>query len=338
MNEYFLTNDKKNINFTRLEEFKTKQRKQALIATFTYSIIWACLTVLLAAVFSIHESPIRNLIYALVFAAVIIYWFVSIPFLSILSVIIAQTRSRNFFLQLLPNIGLPVVMTLATLSNFIEFEENLFTLIYIGFLLVIVILESVFLRLVIKGARENKKPLFLWSFYQDSFEAYSSTILAQQALLIEEEKDGYSQRPFFTNFSEISKYCTSSAEFRSKIRQYVQFLTNKSEIIGWKIEENRAILYPRVLIGQYNFGLGVWYLWSLLIKVIKKKGLTSITLNFSSQELSLRIAKEDYNLLSDVTYHLLGQLVLERFKRSIISYLENDHKEAYSILFPLENQ
>ncbi|MFX0181474.1 MAG: hypothetical protein ACFE95_00230 [Candidatus Hodarchaeota archaeon] len=338
MNESFLTKGRKNINSTRLKEFKTKQRKQALIATLTYSIIWVCLTVIFVAVFSMHESPIRNFIYALVLAAVIIYWFVSIPFLGILSVITVQTRSRNFFLQLLPNLGLPVVMTLAALSNFIEFEENLFTLIYIGFLLIIVILESVLLRLVIKGARENKKPLFLWSFYQDSFEAYSSTILAQQALLIEEEKDGYSQRPFFTNLTEISEYCISSAEFRSKIIQYVQFLTNKNELIGWKIEENRAILYPRVLIGQYNFGLGIWYLWNLLIKVIKKKGLTSITLNFSSQELSLKISKEDYNILSDVTYHLLGQLVLERFKRSIISFLENNYEEAYSILFPLENQ
>ena len=89
-------------------------------------------------------------------------------------------------------------------------------------------------------------------------------------------------------------------------------------------------------MGNPDLGLGVKYLWDLLLKIIKKDGLTTVTVNYNSQELSLRIAKQDYELLNDVTYHLLGQLLLERFKQSIAAFFEDDLEKSYSILFPLK--
>ncbi|MHA2224815.1 MAG: hypothetical protein ACXAC8_06405 [Candidatus Hodarchaeales archaeon] len=334
MNKYLATDEQKNLSYSRLKAFRSIQRKKAIISTTTYALIWISLTIVLSVLLQVHESPIRNFIYALVLAAVIIYWFVSIPFLGILGIITIQTRSRDYLFQFIPNLGLLIVMTLASLINYIEFKEDLFTVAFIGILLLIIILESIFLRLVMREVKENKKPIFLWTFFQDSFEAYSSTILTQQALLIEEEQNGYSERPFFANFSELTRYCTTPFEFTSKFESYARFLTEKREVIGWNISENSVTLYPRVLLGEADYGLGLFYLWNLLIKVIKKKGLTSITINYNSQELSLKIAKEDYNLLNDVTYHLLGQQVLERFKKSMIMFMEDDLDKSYSLLFP----
>jgi len=90
----------------------------------------------------------------------------------------------------------------------------------------------------------------------------------------------------------------------SKLEIYAKFLTEKSELIGWEITQNSIVLYRRVLFGHADFGIGVLYLWDLLYRIATKKGLTTITVNFELQEISLRIAREDYDLLNNVTYHL----------------------------------
>ncbi|MFX0211727.1 MAG: hypothetical protein ACFFDT_37470 [Candidatus Hodarchaeota archaeon] len=336
MNETYLDRNRKELILKRVEQFKRKQKKQAYIVTTFWFLLVAGFTIVISSFFQLHEVPIRNIIISFLCGVVIVNWIYFIPFLGILLIVTIRTRSRNFFFQLFPNLGLLVIITIATLSNFIEFKEDILTFLFIGVLLMIVILECVFLRLVIQGARENKKPLFLWNFFQDSFEAYSSTIVSQQALLIHEVQNGYSQRPFFTDFTEITQYCSSVTKFKSQIREYIHFLTERSELIGWDIRDSSVTLYPRMLMGNPDLGLGIKYLWVLFFKIIKKEGLTTITINYNSQELSLRIAKQDYDLLNEVTYHLLSQLLLERFKQSIIAFLEDNRERAYSILFPLK--
>ncbi|MFW9992955.1 MAG: hypothetical protein ACFFD4_13010 [Candidatus Odinarchaeota archaeon] len=326
----------KNLVVSRIEEFKRKNRRQAYTALAFWTAVITVITLGIFSAFKLHESPLRGLIYSFVITVVFVSWFIQLPFFIILAIIVLRTRSRNFFFQFFPNLGFQVLMTLAAFSNFIQFKEDLFTMIYTGFLLLLVVLESVFLSWVINGVKHNKKPLFFWTFFQDTFEAYSSTFLTQQASLIADQQDGYSQRPFFANFSEIARYCTSSSDFQSKMKDYTRFLVERSDLIGWDIDEKSAVLYPRVLMGNPEFGLGLGHLWDLLIRIYKKKGLTTIVVNFSSQEISIRIAREDYELLSDVTYHLLAQQVLERFKRSILAFMEKNLEESYSILFPLK--
>jgi hypothetical protein len=336
MNENEKVNDNNKIIYQRAEKFQAIWQKQSFISYGFWIIIVLCLTALIHIFLKTHESPIRNLIYSLVFAAVLIYWFTSIPFLGTLIVITIRTRSRNFFYQLFTNLGLLIVVSVVPITNFIEFKESLESVLYIGFLLVLITLEVIFLRLVIQGARNNKKPIFLWTFYQDSFEAYSSSLLSQQALLISEEENGYSQRPFFVNFSEINQYSESNLDSMSKMKDYSKFLMEKSELISSDEFEDSIIFYPRVLMGYNKYGFGIRYMWRIFLKIIEKRDLTSITVNFTTNEISLKIIREDYEILNDVTFHLLGQLVLERFKESILAFLEGDKDKSYSILFPLK--
>jgi hypothetical protein len=114
---------------------------------------------------------------------------------------------------------------------------------------------------------------------------------------------------------------------------YSKFLAEKSELIGWEIRDGQAVLYPRVLLGQADFGVGIRYLWDLWFRIYRKKGLTAITIDYNLEEISLSIAREDYEWLGNVTYHLLAQKILKRFKQSIIAFLGNNLEKSYLSLF-----
>ncbi|MHA2247935.1 MAG: hypothetical protein ACXADY_23515 [Candidatus Hodarchaeales archaeon] len=321
---------------SRLIVFKQKQRKQAILVTVVWFIIATVLTLIIASSFQINESPIRNLIYSFVIAAVFLTWVNFIPFLGILISIVIRTRSKNYFNQLLPNIGFLFIITVVALINFIEIREDPATFLFIGLLLVIIILESIFLRLVVEEARNNTKPLFIWTFFQDPFITFLSTFLTHQALVISEEENGYSQRPFFTSFSEILQLCSSQEKFHAKLKEYAIFLTEKSELIGWDCKNTAITLYPRVLIGNPDLGLGIRYLWDILVKVLRKRDLTYISINYISGEISLSISRQDYALLNNVTFHRLGLSLLERFKKSIITFLTNDPEKSLLELYSHE--
>lgn len=337
LTEYKAIHEKRDLSKIRLMKIQNKQKKQAIVVTIFWMILALVISIMISSLFSFNTSPVRNFIYSFVMAIVIVNWIYFLPFLGVMIIVIIRTRSRNFFFQLVPNLGLLIIITIVALINQIQLKEDIFAALFVIFLLGVVIIESIFLRLVVQGAKKNKKPLFLWTFFQNSFEAYSSTILAQQALLINEELNGYSQRPFFTDFPEITQYCVTDQEFVSRMSDYAKFLVEKSELIGWDIKENKnsIALYPRVLMGELNLGLGIRYIWKLFNRVLKKQ-LTTINVNFSTPEISLRIVKQDYELLSEVTYHQLGQLVLQRFKQSILEFLEGNIDKSYRILFPLD--
>lgn len=321
----------------QVQDIVAKIQKQTHILLLFWAIIVVALTALFYMTLEWSFPPARMLIYAFLFAIVTINWYVSLPFIGVMGVIIKRTKSRNYLAQLVPTVGLLLLGTIVALSNAVEFqEESVGIKIYIGSLLVIIVLELIFLRLQISGIKENKKPLFFWTFFQDTREAYTSSILSQQALEIWEGQDGYSQRPFFTPFPELRKYRTSNLTPQAHLERYAKFLTEKSELIGWERTPNSMILYPRVLFGYADYGMGILYLWKLFYRLITKKRLTMITVNLEVEELALRITREDYALLNNVTYHLLGFQLLERFKQSILAYLEGDLKKAYSVLLPLK--
>jgi len=332
MNKMLIPNNSK--IYTRITEFRSKQKKQAIFATFIWIVLAIVLTMVINPIFQIYESSFRNLITSFVIATVFLSWISYIPFIGIFLVIIFRTHSKNYLNQLIPNIGLLIVITFVALSPFIELkEDDIFTIIFIGFMLLLIILESIFLRSVVQGAKKNTKPLFLWTLYQDPSLAFQGTILTQHSLSIEEEEDGYSQRPFFLKFSEIIQFCPTLEEFKEKIKDYASFLTERSELVGWDFENNVIKLFPRVLIGKLDLGLGITYLWGILIKMIRKVELTYVSINYDIKEISLRINRDDYNLLHEVTFHLLGQSLLIKFKQSIIEFLNNDPEKAYSILY-----
>ena len=321
---------------TRLREIeRTIKRQQYTILLFwTVIIIIGTITIFMLG--KPHGGSMRGLIMSLLYAIVLVNWFINIPFILIMAIILIRTRSRNYLSQFVPQLGLQVMITIVAFTDFIHLkEEDPLMGLYILFLLIIIILELTSLVFYMRSILKNKKPIFFWTFFQDSLEAYSSSLLSQQASLINEQNDGYSQRPFFTSIREVQENIPDNEELSVKLDAYLQFLLDRSEIIGWDIEKESIIFYPRVLLGNMKKGLGIWYLWNLLRKISQKEGLTKITIDLNTSEMSLMIAQDDYLLLNDVTYHVLGQQILERFKQSIDAFLKDDPKKAYSILFPL---
>jgi hypothetical protein len=322
----------------RFEKFQREYRKQSYVAIAVGALIIAVLTILIywnqsASSFSAY-SALRALIMSFFYAIVLVSLYVNIPFLIILFIIYLRARSRNFLFQLLPNLGLHLLIILTALTNFVQLDDSDPLMpFFIALLLFIAVFEMIFLSWTVRSVRENRKPIFFWTFYQDSLAAYSSTILSHHALQINEEENGYSQRPFFLSFSELKVRFKEPEAFRENLREYALFLTERSELIGWDISGNQIILYPRVLLGKYSPGVGLTFLWRLMVRVLKKN-LTYIRIDFDSQEISLKVAEEDYQLLSDVTYHLLGFQLLHHFKNSILAFLTGDLEEAYSTLFP----
>ncbi|MFX0211602.1 MAG: hypothetical protein ACFFDT_36840, partial [Candidatus Hodarchaeota archaeon] len=322
----------------RFKKFQREYRKQSFVTIAVWTLIIAMLTILIywnqsGSSFSTF-STLRALIMSFFYSIVLVSLYVNIPFLIILVIIYFRARSRNFLFQLIPNLGLHLLIILTALTNFVQLDESDPLMpFFITLLLVIVFLEMIFLYWTVRTARENRKPIFFWTFYQDSLATYSSTILSHHALQINEEEDGYSQRPFFLSFSELNDRLKEPETFREKFQEYALFLTERSELIGWDISGNQIILYPRVLLGKYSPGVGLTFLWRLMVRVLKKN-LTYIRIDFDSQEISLKVAEEDYQLLSDVTYHLLGFQLLNHFKSSILAFLTGDQEEAYSTLFP----
>jgi hypothetical protein len=319
---------------SRKNEVTDKIRKQKYVLLIFWLIVTSFLTVGYYLVLNFHETPLRSLIFALLFAVTTVNWFINIPFVGIMMIIVIRTRSRNFFYQVFPTIGLLILVTVIAFSSTVRFsEDSVETVIYTGILLILIVLESIMLRLHVQGIRNNKKPLWFYSFFQDTLESYSSTILSQQALKIADLQNGYTQRPFFASFSEIGGYCSSLKDYYSKMERYTRFLVEKSELIGWDIKDGQVVLYPRVLLGHADFGVGLRYLWELWIRIYRKKGLTAITIDYNLVEISLSIAREDYKWLGNVTYHLLAQQILERFKQSIAAFLDNDLDKSYLSLF-----
>ena len=327
----------RNILDERINTFNKKKRKQTTIIMVFWTVIILILTILVFVFVKPHDVALRSLIISFVTSIVLVNWFINLPFLAIMTIIVYRTRSRNFLFQFITQLGFQFLISLAILSNYIRVDENSpFMPVYIVFLLLLVLFECIFLFLYVRGIRENQKPLFFWTFFQDSLEAYSSSLLTQQALLIDDYQNGFSQRPFFLDFSEILSYCSTKQEFQHKMIAYAKFLVEKSELIGWDLNNGKLRLYPRVLLGSLDKGLGVQHLWRQLKKIYTKRGLTKITVDFDTKEISLIITRDAYDLLEDVTYHLLGDQILKKFKQSLVAFMEDNFDEAYNLLFPLK--
>lgn len=319
---------------SRMKEVNDRNRKQKYIFFLFWFLFTFILTVCFYLVLDFQEVPLRKLIFALLFAVTAVNWFINIPFVGIMTLIVIRTRSRNYFYQVFPTIGLLILVTVIAFSSTLRFsEDSVEEVIYLGIILILIVMEAIVLRMHVQGIRRNKKPLWFYSFFQDTLESYSSTILSQQALKIIDLKDGYTQRPFFSSFLEIKEFCPSKDEFHFAMERYTRFLVEKNELIGWNINNGQIILYPRVLLGYADIGIGLKYLWDLWIRIYRKKGLTTVTINYTLEEISLSIARDDYKWLGNVTYYLLTQQILKRFKQSIIAFLENDLEKSYLSLF-----
>lgn len=312
---------------SQILEFNARQRKRANRNLVFTLLCVACGLPILYAFLYVLKVPFEARIIVIVSILVVISWIMSIPYLGVLAIITFRTKHHDFALQLLTLLQF-AIWPISYIIGFRVMDSNdayfvgLFIMLLPAF---IVLISSIFI----------KKPIF-WQTSKNPFEYFGSTILSQQALQITELRDGYSQRPFFSNFYEIRSYCSSSVDFQLKIKNYFRFLSHNGELIGWEVDETTAVLYPRVLMSLPNLPFGIRSLYQLLIRVYTKKGLTAVTINFAKEEVSLHINRDNYNELGDVTYHILGEQILERIKQSIVAFMQKDLCSSYSALFPVD--
>ncbi|MFW9856301.1 MAG: hypothetical protein ACFFFG_14710 [Candidatus Thorarchaeota archaeon] len=271
-------------------------------------------------------------IYVILFGLVVILVF---PYFGISSLIAFRTRCRDYYIQVvmyMQFLALPLCYMfyhiLAIAPTFARTFPN-WIILPVGLYIVFGPLSIVILSLLV-----IQKPLF----WRNNLEDYITTLLSQRAMHIMEYRDGYTPRPFFSDLSEINNFVSTPMEFKSSMENYAKFLAKKGEIIGWDINERIATLYPRVLMNPPFVLLDIRFLYRLLFRVYRKQRLTAITINHTDREMSLYIARDDYEVLNDVTFHVLGEQVLDRTKDSVVAFLQKNYEQAILNYNPLYNE
>ncbi|MFW9780152.1 MAG: hypothetical protein ACFFE8_14990 [Candidatus Heimdallarchaeota archaeon] len=257
------------------------------------------------------------------------------PYFGISSLIAFRTRYRDYFIQVvmyLQFLAFPLCYMfyhiLAIIPEFGRVFPN-WIILPVGLYIVFGPLSIVILSLLV-----IQKPLF----WRNNLEDYITTLLSQQAMHIMEYRDGYTPRPFFSKLSEINNFVSTPMEFKSSMENYAKFLAKEGEIIGWDINERIATLYPRVLMNPPFVLLDIRFLYRLFYRVYRRYRLTAITINRKEKEMSLYIARDDYEVLNDVTFHILGEQILDRTKNSIVAFLQKDYEQAILNYNPLYNE
>lgn len=254
----------------------------------------------------------------------------TVPLLWMLFKFAHRTKNWNFIFQFIVYTQYYTSFIILTAAgsflvlNMINFDvfTVLYLIVVLSFLLLIV--EFWFIR----------QPLLLND--ADVFRNVSktkSTIISLSALEIESIEDGYSQRALFLEVNALANLVTSLKDFRSRVIDYASFLGKKGVIIDWKITDNSIKLFPRFLVG-WRQSKNCWGMWQLLNNVRKLKNLTELEITYSPPQISIQVAPNDYEILArEVTFHSLGLNVLNRVGQSLLAFLNDDHVEAYNLLF-----
>ena len=82
---------------SRMEEITRRVKKQSYYLILFWFMVASLLTIVYYSLLDFHETPFRNLIYALLFALTTVNWFINIPFVGIMMIIVYRTKSKNFF-------------------------------------------------------------------------------------------------------------------------------------------------------------------------------------------------------------------------------------------------
>jgi hypothetical protein len=176
--------------------------------------------------------------------------------------------------------------------------------------------------------RFSRKPIF----WLDWLDPDRLTIINKGATDIHEVEDGYSQRPLFLPFTEISDYIYDIAAFQEKFQRYAKFIARKGEFIDWSLKEKSIIFRPRFLIQAPNILLRPIRFFKFWNNFRIKKELTTIKLDYVTKNLSIRVSSGDYTMLEhEVTFHLLLEKILQLVKESMIKFLEGDLKSSYNV-------
>ena len=303
-------------------EFSRIDRKTEILGTLMFFLVLGggVLMALFLDFFTFIDFSTSLFIF-FTFLAIFLLIFMLFPFLWILIKVTYRTKNRSFAFQMGNYLQFTLICTIIyPVSYWLSFEKGQVdprfqTLYFLSY--------SIFF--VLKLFHRN---ILLW----DELTYKDSTLLSHQALYIDSEQNGYSQRPLFSFFPIMTEFISSPVEFHVQLEKYARFLGKKGVIIDWDIDDTSAILYPRFLI---KFHLKFWLIYQFLNRFRMKRNLTTIEISFSPPKISIRVSPEDYKILArEVTFHSLGQHILGRLQQSLLAFFNNDLNMTYMALFP----
>lgn len=279
-------------------------------------------------------------IYIFGFLFLVVYLLIAAIFvITILFQITYRTRCIDFFFQLLIYFQFIMVsfllLPLIFLSNCVWLlrPDISFSPDWGQFFLIIPIFWIISLFIFGLARRSFRKPIF----WLDWLEPDKLTIINKSATDIHEVEDGYSQRPLFLPFTEISDYIYDIAAFQEKFQSYAKFIARKGDFIDWSLKEKSIIFYPRFLIQTPNILLRPISFFKFWNNLRIKQELTTIKLDYITKNLSIRVSSGDYTMLErEVTFHLLLEKILQSVKESIIKFLEGDFKNSYNVFLKIQ--
>ena len=156
-------------------------------------------------------------------------------------------------------------------------------------------------------------------------------------MYIDEFKDGYSKRPVFIDISDIKEINSDELMFKTNLEQYAKFLASNGDLIAYSRDETTVKLHLRSTLIQSMKIFKIISQFKKTLQIIKKKDLTTISINFKENEMSFHLNKEDYELLGNLTYEKISLRVLEQFKTSIKEYLAGNYDIALATVNPILN-
>lgn len=310
-----------------IKKMGINSRSKALV-TLSSSLIFILLVVIIYLTIDIPQfafeysnTPIfQKLMFSIVLSGTIILFPILAPNVILYLIVTMRTKSLDFFYRL-ASIILFYVFCLLSIFTFTN-RYHIAVILMVSFVLMV---SLVLMKL-------SKKPLLTWGYL---LEKYQETILTSQALAIIESKDGHSDRPFFQSFNELGEHITISQNFKPKLGDYVKFLGRKGELIGWKIDETKVILFPRFFMrGSESVVQSMKIFFQTFANILFLKGLTTVTIDYKRKEISLQVSEDDYHVLGEATYHLLGEKIIINFKESVIAFLQEEPDKALGLLYP----
>lgn len=321
-----------------------RDRFRTLIGILLFFFVFL-FPILVSVLDNIWVNQVVISIYIFSFLFLIIYLLIAAIFvIIILFQITYRTRCLDFFFQMLIYFQFIMVsfllLPLIFLTNYVwALRSDIYYSLdwrnnpqFNQFFLIIHIFWLISLLIFLLARRSFRKPIF----WLDWLEPDRLTIINKGATDIHEVEDGYSQRPLFLPFTEISDHIHDIAAFQENFQRYAKFIARKGEFIDWSLKEKSIVFYPRFLIQTPNILLRPIHFFKFWKNLQNKKELTTIELDYITKNLSIRVSSGDYTMLErEVTFHLLLEKILQSVKESMIKFLEGDLKSSYNVFLKI---
>ncbi len=186
-----------------------------------------------------------------------------------------------------------------------------------------------------------KKPLIWDSKYHRKIInpsiSHKTDILLLQSLFIQGFQDGYSPRPSFIDYSDIRSKLPDHQNLDDKIILFVKFLSMNGDLVGYEnnTKSNKIYLYLRTAFFQRSSIINPYGLYKKITKILRNKGLTTITFDLQTLEMSIKVSKDDYTGLDNITYHELVERILNQFKIGLEKFIEGKYVASYEQVIPV---